>query len=249
MAIEFGIGSEEGFSVLEVAKMFNGQIEMLPERKGNRMTADVMADKTKALGWSAKRTLKDYIEQLKENNQGWKINYVAYLDPFHFNGGGEMIMNDLLTYAKSIGYEVNITSIRPFKTNYKKDADLTILSDLFNEPTLSEKFDLNFIEKIIASDRYIHFDNSYVDSCDLSYLPCIGENQKKCKQKSIFNIKSNIQRRSFSKKCFQTDSLIQKIYNKSLANIFLSPLHYSKVSKMLNIENNPYFILRPTVGC
>ena len=65
---EFGIGSEEGFSVLEVAKMFNGQIEMLPERKGNRMTADVMADKTKALGWSAKRALSDYIDSLRSDN-------------------------------------------------------------------------------------------------------------------------------------------------------------------------------------
>lgn len=67
---EFGIGSEEGFSILEVAKMFNGHIEMLPERKGNRMTADVMADKTKALGWSAKCTLAGYIETLRLNN--WK---------------------------------------------------------------------------------------------------------------------------------------------------------------------------------
>lgn len=65
---EFGIGSEEGFSVLEVAKMFNSHIEMLPERKGNRMTADVIADKTKALGWSAKRTLADYIETLQKNS-------------------------------------------------------------------------------------------------------------------------------------------------------------------------------------
>ncbi|MEL0622537.1 NAD-dependent epimerase/dehydratase family protein [Marinomonas arenicola] len=67
---EFGIGSEEGFSILEVAKMFNGRIDMLPERKGNRMTADVIADKTKALGWSSKRTLAAYIENLRLNN--WK---------------------------------------------------------------------------------------------------------------------------------------------------------------------------------
>jgi UDP-glucose 4-epimerase len=66
---EFGIGSEEGFSILEVAKMFSGHIEMLPERKGNRMTADVVADKTKELGWSAKRALADYIETLQKN--GW----------------------------------------------------------------------------------------------------------------------------------------------------------------------------------
>ncbi|NVK74852.1 MAG: NAD-dependent epimerase/dehydratase family protein [Oceanospirillaceae bacterium] len=67
---EFGIGSEEGFSVLDVANMFGGHVEMLPERKGNRMTADVVTDKTKALGWTAKRTLLDYIESLRVNH--WK---------------------------------------------------------------------------------------------------------------------------------------------------------------------------------
>jgi glycosyltransferase involved in cell wall biosynthesis len=37
------------------------------------------------------------------------------------------------------------------------------------------------------------------------------------------------------------------MYKNSIANIFLSPLHYVKVSKMLDIQDRPYFILRPTV--
>jgi UDP-glucose 4-epimerase len=65
---EFGIGSPESFSILEVAKLFGGKIEMLPERKGNRMTADFMTEKTQALGWSPKRTLEDYIATLKADN-------------------------------------------------------------------------------------------------------------------------------------------------------------------------------------
>jgi UDP-glucose 4-epimerase len=65
---EFGIGSGEAFSILEVAQMYGGKIEMLPERKGNRMTADVVSAKTEALGWSPKRKLADYIEELKAHN-------------------------------------------------------------------------------------------------------------------------------------------------------------------------------------
>jgi len=65
---EFGIGSLEAFTVLEVAGLFGGEIQMLPERKGNRMTADVMTDKTQALGWSPKRKLADYIERLRISN-------------------------------------------------------------------------------------------------------------------------------------------------------------------------------------
>jgi UDP-glucose 4-epimerase len=65
---EFGIGSPESFSILEVARLFGGEIEILPERKGNRMTADVMTDKTQALGWQPKCKLADYIETLRANN-------------------------------------------------------------------------------------------------------------------------------------------------------------------------------------
>ena len=67
---EFGIGSPEAFSIKEIAEIFDGKIEMLPERKGNRMTADVMTSKTEALGWKPTRTIKEYIEELRENNWG-----------------------------------------------------------------------------------------------------------------------------------------------------------------------------------
>jgi UDP-glucose 4-epimerase len=66
---EFGIGSEESFSILEVAQMYGDEIQMLPERRGNRMHADVITDKTKALGWSPKKKLKDYINECRES--GW----------------------------------------------------------------------------------------------------------------------------------------------------------------------------------
>jgi len=65
---EFGIGSGEAFSILEVAQMYDGKIEMLPERRGNRMSAEVVSDKTKALGWEPKRKLADYIEESRKNN-------------------------------------------------------------------------------------------------------------------------------------------------------------------------------------
>jgi len=67
---EFGIGSSEAYSIKEVAQMFGGEIQMLPERKGNRMTADVVSAKTEALGWKPTKKLEDYILELKENN--WK---------------------------------------------------------------------------------------------------------------------------------------------------------------------------------
>ena len=57
----YGIGCDKSYSILEVAKMFGGEIEMLSERPGNRMSGEVITEKTKALGWKAKHSLKDYI--------------------------------------------------------------------------------------------------------------------------------------------------------------------------------------------
>jgi UDP-glucose 4-epimerase len=65
---EFGIGSDEAYSIKEVAKIFGGEIEMVPERRGNRMTAEVITEKTKALGWLPEKNLEDYINQCKKNN-------------------------------------------------------------------------------------------------------------------------------------------------------------------------------------
>jgi UDP-glucose 4-epimerase len=65
---EFGIGSGEAFTIKEIAQMYDGEIEMLPERKGNRMVADVISSKTEALGWKPTRKIKDYIEANRANN-------------------------------------------------------------------------------------------------------------------------------------------------------------------------------------
>lgn len=62
---EFGIGHHQGFSILNVAALFGGKIEMIPERRGNRMTADVITDKILALGWKPKFNLKDYVKSLR----------------------------------------------------------------------------------------------------------------------------------------------------------------------------------------
>jgi len=67
---EFGIGSPESYTIKQIAEMFGGDIEMLPERKGNRMTADVVSAKTEALGWKPKHTIENYINELRDNS--WK---------------------------------------------------------------------------------------------------------------------------------------------------------------------------------
>jgi UDP-glucose 4-epimerase len=62
---EYGLGSEESFTILEVAQMFGGPVEMIPNRAGNRMDTKVDYSKpNKEFNWKAFRHLKEYIEKL-----------------------------------------------------------------------------------------------------------------------------------------------------------------------------------------
>ena len=57
----YGIGSPESFSILELAEMIDLEPELLPEVKGNRLSAQVVSEKTIELGWTPKHNLKEYI--------------------------------------------------------------------------------------------------------------------------------------------------------------------------------------------
>ena len=61
----YGIGSDERYSIIEVAEMFGGPIKMLPERKGNREDSELMTKKTRDLGWVCRRKLKEHINKIK----------------------------------------------------------------------------------------------------------------------------------------------------------------------------------------
>ncbi|MCA9360913.1 NAD-dependent epimerase/dehydratase family protein [Candidatus Nomurabacteria bacterium] len=62
---EYGLGNPKAYSVLELAEMFGGNIEMLEERPGNRMNSEVDIRRAALeLGWKPKRELKDYIDSL-----------------------------------------------------------------------------------------------------------------------------------------------------------------------------------------
>lgn len=63
----YGIGADEAYSVLDVAKEFGGEIVMMPNRKGNRMSGGVANEKVKGLGWTQQHKLKDWIAQVKKD--------------------------------------------------------------------------------------------------------------------------------------------------------------------------------------
>lgn len=60
----FGLGAKDSYSILEIAQMFGGDIQMVPERRGNRMSATLDTRRAEKLGWRAKHDVKDYIRSL-----------------------------------------------------------------------------------------------------------------------------------------------------------------------------------------
>lgn len=63
---EFGLGCPDTYSILELAKMFGGQIKMIPSRRGNRMDSVLDMTKSRAIGWEPHRKLVDYIKEVKK---------------------------------------------------------------------------------------------------------------------------------------------------------------------------------------
>lgn len=58
---EFGLGADKAHSILEIAQMFGGSVEMRPEVQGNRMGAKLDLTKSHSIGWRAVKRVEDYI--------------------------------------------------------------------------------------------------------------------------------------------------------------------------------------------
>lgn len=63
---EYPISAAEVYSLLDVAKMFGGDITMLPQTKSSRSTGAMDTKELKELGWSQQHRLEEYIEQIKK---------------------------------------------------------------------------------------------------------------------------------------------------------------------------------------
>ena len=184
-----------------------------------------------------------------------RINYVAYLNPYAYSGGGEVVLRALLDHAVKRGHEVEITSVLPRPSFNTFDRyDIFFLADVFNCPWhwkrrfhrkllsilpgsgLNKYF--NLIDCVMANERYIHFDNAYVDVCDKGYLPCNGLVNGLC----IFAENSRKQTICFAKK------KTTKLYRNSELNVFVSPLHKSIIEKVITAESlGASYVCKPII--
>jgi glycosyltransferase involved in cell wall biosynthesis len=165
-----------------------------------------------------------------------KINFLSYLHPFRYNGGGEMALRAVIEHGRQRGHDIGVFARRtgklsrlfPPRLESLPPADVYFLADLFNCPEEGLALDRSLLERIVARSPYIHFDNAYVDVCQRPAFPCSGD-RVRCPDAC-------------------TLERARWLYAGSLACVFVSPLHYRVVSGILGqgIIRNP-IIARPFV--
>ncbi len=116
----YGIGSDETYSVLSLAKLFNREVVMLPERQGNRQSASIDSAKTRALGWEPKQKLAayvaDFIATAKPEAMSEK-RVLVYTTTFHpVSGPAEDALCTLMERMPDVQFDI-ITAA------HSKDAD------------------------------------------------------------------------------------------------------------------------------
>lgn len=65
----YGIGSDEGFTIIELCKMIGCEATIYPSPKGNRLSAPVKNEAVKRLGWRPKYQLQKYISDELEKRK------------------------------------------------------------------------------------------------------------------------------------------------------------------------------------
>jgi glycosyltransferase involved in cell wall biosynthesis len=172
-----------------------------------------------------------------------------------YSGGGEMVNRQLIDAGRSRGHQISTTSVRNRKLEIQEDADLFMLADIFNFPhTIKSrgnwlKFSESLLKEIINQKPFMHLNNAYSDICNLGYLPCSGKSEEICKFKSGSKIRQNLISRDFSTDCFSYRDIVRQSYLKSVANIFVSPLHREVISKSVRIpENHKSLIVNPMIN-
>ena len=164
------------------------------------------------------------------------INLVSYLDPFAYTGGGELVVRDLISGCDNAKIKLykwarrdgKLSKLIPPRRKLHPNPDLWILVDVHNCPDDRLPIEAEFVRSIIHSRRYIHVDNAYVDICSCASLPCNGE------------------RESCLIQC-QRESRLE-LYQNSICNYFLSPLHRDTVAKIAGLtDKSKLSIIHPTI--
>jgi phage/plasmid primase-like uncharacterized protein len=66
----YELGTSQDWSIIEVARMFSDDIQMVPARQGERAWGRADAAKARAIGFTPKRSLSDYAADVRKSLGG-----------------------------------------------------------------------------------------------------------------------------------------------------------------------------------
>lgn len=179
-----------------------------------------------------------------------KVDLVSYVDPRIRTGGGELAMRVHLEEAARRGHVVRHTHRFPrFTADCHQRPDVTIMADVWNLPghwshplrriasashvdrAATEYRDR--VRRVIDDRRFVHYDNAYVDVCRQSYLPCNGKmlNRDVCLLRN--------------QRCRVLREQTRPLYERSIVNCFVSPLHQQVVLGMVGPTASRGSVVRP----
>lgn len=180
------------------------------------------------------------------------VNYVSFLDPRVYGGGGEMITRRLIEVGASRGHDIRITSARPRREALHTQPDVTLLADMFNYARTYmslgawRSFASRFMEGLSRQRPFVHITTAYADVCNLGHLPCSGNAAEQCPFKPL-PLGRQALMRDFSGQCFATRAMVRHLYQTASLNVFLSPLHKNTTERVLGSPLGNSFILKPTI--
>ena len=159
----YGIGSSQSYSVLEVAKLFGGDILMLPERRGNRMQAPVDNTKVIELGWKQQHTLEHHINEYKKAHAAapkTERRVLVFSTTFAPTGAAaEKALGDVIEAMPSVHFDIITTKFVPGLKEVEHPLPNVTLYRV-GKGTLSDKYRLplegaKIARKLLAEHRYI----------------------------------------------------------------------------------------------
>jgi hypothetical protein len=106
----YGIGGEHVTSIIELARLFDTDIVMLPERQGNRMVASIDSSKTREMGWMPKHSLQDDITAFVASTEPAPVQekrIMVFSTTFHpVAGPAERALTELMESMPSIHFDI-----------------------------------------------------------------------------------------------------------------------------------------------
>lgn len=116
-----------------------------------------------------------------------RIEWISFLDPFVYGGGGELSHRALILSGRRHGHEIRVRGFlrhRPQRAlrrlgvhrgmRVDLSADAFVLANLRNAPSFATRLPEGLVDRVLASGRAAVFQEAWVDVCPFN-LPCMGD--------------------------------------------------------------------------